>query len=86
MTQLDKIRALFADPLEKYIALTPRERQAGRLASLGLDQREIARVMSITFGMAGYLTHNAAVKCGIAKSKMPARLLERIRHLVRAPE
>lgn len=79
----DEIRAILNDPFADFNGLlSPKQREAARLAAWGKTYEEIGVIMDVPTNTAGTMIKTVTKRTGIAKSALPAYVLDKIEQAV----
>lgn len=79
----NQLLEIFEDPLREHTNLTDKEREAGRLASLGNTNDEIAELMGyLNTSAVGSLLRKIHWKTGMGKNALVKNFIEQIRKAI----
>ena len=79
----NRLYEIFNDPLREMNNLTAKEREAARLASRGLTNKEIANVMKTTTTAIASFLRTVYLKTGMSKNELVKNLIKQIEKAIR---
>jgi len=78
----NRLLEIFEDPLREYAKLTDKQREAGRLASQGLFNDEIAEAMNTTILAVASLMRQIHYKTGMKKDGLVRNFIKQIKKAI----